>query len=223
MELKDCKVYVVGGDEELHKWLPDTEMVSDMKEADLVIFGPGPDVSPTYYGEKPGEHTKCDAKRDQADMEECDKAKKLGKKLLGIGRGAQLLTVLAGGKLIQHAKGHEMNGTHMVDTYNGANLYIESKHHQMMYPYNMDKNNYIVIGWTQKKLSDEYLDGSGELVKVPKDFGEVEMALYQNIDAFCIQGHMHKMAPKALGVTETVKLVATFMTMKFKKTKRKRK
>ncbi|MET3804385.1 putative glutamine amidotransferase [Nakamurella sp. UYEF19] len=68
----------------------------------LVIAG-GADVNPARYGENPGEHTA--GWRDDRDVSEyalLDAADDLGRPVLGICRGMQLMASRAGGRLDQH-------------------------------------------------------------------------------------------------------------------------
>ena len=96
------KAYVVGGDKNLVNFLPELEIIDNVKDANIVVFGDGPVVSPSLYKEK--KHAavteKCDINRDRAD-----KAiyVKLNSKqtAVGIGRGACFLAVMNGASLIQ--------------------------------------------------------------------------------------------------------------------------
>jgi putative glutamine amidotransferase len=76
----------------------------------LIISG-GPDVEPVRYGEQPGPHTTVvRPERDAAELAVFRAALELGRPVLGICRGMQLMNVGLGGTLIQHlpdAVGHE--------------------------------------------------------------------------------------------------------------------
>lgn len=223
MKLENCKVFVVGGDTSYFKWLSETEkkgeetkteLVDTIEEADLVVFTGGADVDPTLYSEKTGSRTVANKSRDKKEVQAFNKAKKLGKKLLGICRGSQFLTVMAGGQLIQHVSGHALSTSHMINTYLGARVYITSTHHQMMYPYNLDDKDYILLAWSHEQYSDTYLDGNDEEKMLVKTFREPEIVLYKNIDAFAIQGHPERMSQDSLGVKEIKKMINTFLNIK---------
>jgi len=68
----------------------------------LVISG-GPDVHPERYGQEPGPHTTIiRPERDEAEFALLQAALDLGKPVLGVCRGMQLMNVALGGTLIQH-------------------------------------------------------------------------------------------------------------------------
>ena len=106
---------------------------------------------------------------------------------LGVCRGAQFLTVMAGGKLIQHVTGH--NNTTDSIYYQGKVLNIPSDHHQMMYPFNLDKSNYSILGHSLHFKSDTYLNGENENIELPENFLEPEIVFYNDFNSLCIQSH----------------------------------
>jgi gamma-glutamyl-gamma-aminobutyrate hydrolase PuuD len=63
-----------------------------LKEADVVIFGGGADIDPSTYKEEPGSKTYSSPEREKKEKKDFELAIKLGKKLVGICRGHQLLT-----------------------------------------------------------------------------------------------------------------------------------
>ena len=108
-----------------------------------------------------------------------------------------MLCVLNGGKLIQHVEGH--NGSHTM-TYNenfknplSRNnlrvMTVPSDHHQMMYPYEMNKNNYSIMGWSSKYKSDTYLNGKNKEINLPNKFFEPEIVYFEQSNSLCIQYH----------------------------------
>lgn len=96
-----------------------------VNDADLVIFPGGFDVSPGLYGERQLSTTSCDPLRDSRDIYTWELARKHGKKIIGICRGSQFISVMLGGKLWQHVENHQ--GPHAVV---GADFDINSYHHQ---------------------------------------------------------------------------------------------
>lgn len=174
-------------------WLPNAEIVKSIQEADLVLFSGGEDVTPSYYGQKEGSQTYSNVARDKKEAEWYIRAIKAGKPMLGICRGSQFLTVMNGGKLIQHVSKHA--GTlHPIKTEDKRVYTVNSTHHQMMYPYNLDNEDYRVIAWAEG-LSTTYLDGDDKEISdeagVLKEvlFPEPEVVFYPNTRCLCIQSH----------------------------------
>lgn len=160
---------------------------------DLVLFTGGEDVDPSYYLESKGKYTSINSKRDNFEHEYMfSRAGANRAPKLGICRGAQFLTVMNGGKLIQHVNGHGLSGVHPLDMKNtGINgeFQITSTHHQMMFPYNLPKENYQIIATSTHFLSDTYLDGINSEKELPKNFEECEIVYYPQKKSLCIQGH----------------------------------
>jgi len=116
------------------------------KPLDLLLFTGGEDVTPNMYGENKGEHTKNNNKRDLKEEKIFSIYYSTPK--LGICRGSQFLTVMAGGKLIQHIEGHN-NGYHEIENIEGQYFSMTSTHHQMMFPYNLKNHKYILLAWSK--------------------------------------------------------------------------
>ena len=107
--------------------------------------------------------------------------------LLGICRGNQLLTILSGGKLIQHVEGHCRD--HSMVLNNGLKYNITSSHHQMLYPFDLNEKDYELVAYSEYFQSNTYLNGVNEEIELPKNFLEPEIVYYKNTNALCIQGH----------------------------------
>lgn len=157
----------------------------------LVLFTGGEDVCPQYYSQNVGEYTKYNLERDKFEKEYLfnnfpDVPK------LGCCRGSQFLTVLSGGRLIQHVEGHATGQLHAIEM-NGpllGNIYnITSTHHQMMYPFKMKEDSYQLVAFSKYFLSGVYLNGDNENIELPKDFLEPEIVYYPKTKSLCIQGH----------------------------------
>lgn len=164
----------------------DFKNVKKSSEVDLVLFTGGEDVNPEYYSENTGKFTFCNNNRDQKESKVYN-AFAGTVPLLGICRGAQFLTVMAGGKLIQHVEGHGRDHTIMINNY--SRLSMTSTHHQMMYPFDMVKNRYELIGYSEYFQSNVYLNGKNEQIEKTSDFLEAEIVYYPRSRALCIQGH----------------------------------
>lgn len=118
---------------------------NNIREADVVIFSGGPDISPKLYGEAAIPGTNFVAERDVNDVWAYHWSK--DKIKLGICRGAQLLNVMSGGRLWQDVDGHrtdhlvearipnvaELNKPAKVEAWATSKTFlVTSTHHQMM-------------------------------------------------------------------------------------------
>lgn len=160
--------------------------VKDPEDIDLVLFTGGEDVNPAQYHENVGKYTSINSNRDKKEINTYSKFKG-NSLLLGICRGSQLLTVLSGGKLIQHVEGHGRD--HSMILNNRLSYKITSSHHQMLYPFDMDSKNYELLAYSEYFQSKTYLNGNNEEIELSKDFLEPEIVYYKNTNALCIQGH----------------------------------
>jgi len=163
-----------------------TKNVKDPKDIDLVLFTGGKDVNPQYYGEQIGKYTSISKSRDSKEADTFHKFKNYSF-LLGICRGSQLLTVLSGGRLIQHVEGHCRD--HDIILNIGLRYKITSSHHQMLYPFDLNKKDYELIAYSEYFQSKTYLNGDNKEIELPKDFLEPEIIYYKNTNALVIQGH----------------------------------
>ncbi len=180
---------------------------------DLVLFTGGEDVNPSLYGEKLGKHTFSNNKRDVLEEQIFSKFSKVPK--LGICRGGQFLTVMNGGKLIQHVENH--NSNHNITfipsadkaldfTNSSVTIPVTSSHHQMMYPFNLDEDSYIIYGYSEYNRSPIYLNGANDNIKIPVSFVEPEVIYYPKTKSLCIQGHPEWMDFEEKFVKATVHL-----------------
>ncbi len=183
------KIYIVGND-----WnnitcfinFPFT-LTDNVNEADIAIFTGGADINPEIYGDTEHPSTYFDRRRDAFELAEYNKIP-AGTLKLGICRGAQLLCALSGGKLIQDVRRHAGGGGHTIQTNTGEIYNVTSVHHQMMYPWNMPKENWELLAWSEEARSDRYCMGNGP-IEVPNAFVEVENAFFPKTNSLCIQGH----------------------------------
>ena len=163
----------------------------DGENLDLMLFTGGEDVSPKYYKEAIGKYTCVNEGRDRFEKDYMfDRFYNIPK--LGICRGSQLLTAFSGGKLIQHVAGHAIGKVHeiaMKHPYGGSVFNITSTHHQMMYPYSLDEENYQIIASSKYYLSNTYLNGNDDNIVLPKNFEECEIVFYPKSNSLGIQGH----------------------------------
>lgn len=138
-------------------------------KTDLIVFEGGTDIESSLYGEEPGSHNEIpNRKRDQFEVEIFRLAVQERIPMLGICRGAQLITALTGGKLIQHMEGHR--GSYPFIAFTGMKKSKVIKgicaHHQACVP-------------TE--------DAKILAMSIPDNVPEIFW--YPKIKALCIQGH----------------------------------
>jgi hypothetical protein len=162
-------------------------------ENTYVHFGGGTDVSPDYYHEPLGVYSDApDRARDA--LESAIYSRLVGKcgGFIGICRGAQFLTVMNGGKLIQHV-GNKHCQSHDIDTCdesgNFITLEVTSTHHQMMYPWICNPGSFKILGRTRFPLSKLYLNGWNKNVAWSTAPTEPEIVWFETSKSLCIQGH----------------------------------
>lgn len=191
------KVYVIGSDFEYLKLFEDAKAAYDMETADIVLFTGGADVDPKLYGETPHKTVYSNPSRDDIEILSFQKAKKLGKFMLGICRGAQFLTVMNGGKLVQHVNGHAIQGVHAVHVNNNITCMITSTHHQMMYPYFLDRSEYELIAWSAINRSNDHWKNNNKRYDF-SNLKEPEIVWYNKTSSLCIQGHPERQVTNKL-------------------------
>ena len=111
------KAFLVSSNPIISKWLRvqfNIETTKSYNDADLVVFPGGLDVDPSLYEEPMGQRTSANKNTDGNWASMYRQAVADGKKLLGICKGSQFLTVMSGGRLYQHVTGHGLSGLHSV-------------------------------------------------------------------------------------------------------------
>lgn len=186
---KERKIYVVGSYRNYSNWMQGSVIVNNIEDANLVVFTGGEDITPSLYGEKANPQTSFNLIRDQEELKEFKKAQELGIPCIGICRGSQFLCVVAGGKLVQHQQNPQY--LHNINVLDGKVIKITSTHHQAQYPYNLAKDNYKLIGWTEG-ISMMHEDGEEKELVLPEG-KEAEIVYYPKIKALGIQGHPESM------------------------------
>ena len=160
----------------------------NMVDDDVLLFDGGTDVDPALYDEKPSPFTETPNKaRDAHERAAFIRAQATGAACIGICRGAQLLTVLSGGKLIQHITNH--NQPHHILTSKAEQITANSVHHQMMWPYETD---YKLLAWAPGPSESFCEYGKLFLPKV-----QPEVVWYPQTRSLCIQGHPEYLTEKA--------------------------
>lgn len=125
----------------------------------LILWG-GTDINPQIYFEEPLPTTdKPDIHRDSREQVMVVEAIDVGRPIVGVCRGAQLLCAMNGGKLNQHNPSHR-NNNHPILTYDDKILYdVAADHHQIMIPagnFELFANSYPdylpeVVWWPETK------------------------------------------------------------------------
>lgn len=165
MNNKKLKRYTIGfGDD--GDWINNTSRSNSIHDSNIIIIPGGVDVSPTYYNEPRGLFTQVSepSRRDIEESKALKYAFNEGLHGIGICRGAQLQCVMAGGKLIQHVTNHHSH--HECKTIEGDTIVTNSIHHQMCYPWDLPKDEYIVLSWAEN-VSNKYLNGWNEDINFP--------------------------------------------------------
>lgn len=187
------KVYVIGPYTGYASSIHNRVLVDKIEDADVVVLTGGADVDPSTYGKTPEPETYGYKSRDIFEISEYKKVR-TDQVVVGICRGAQLLTVLNGGILVQHVTGHCNGGHKMIDTC-GKVYDITSLHHQMCYPFDMPKSDYEVLFTSYPARSTVY-KGDGVDREVIEANGEPELIIYHKDGepiSIAIQGHPEMM------------------------------
>lgn len=140
------------------RWIPDCKIVTDIKEADLLLLTGGEDINPALYGEKIGRYTYFSERRDALEVGLYKAAVENHIPVWGTCRGIQLITAMNGGKLVQDMSHH---GGHYVRTHDGLVYPTNSLHHQLCNPYGLPKEDYKLLSWCEG-ISDHYWDGDNK-------------------------------------------------------------
>jgi len=128
---------------------PRPESVEAVDRLDGVVLAGGPDLDPRRYGAEPDPHTGLPrTERDAAELAVLRRALELGRPVLAVCRGLQVLNVALGGTLVQHLPdsvghtGHNprpgvfgrtdiaLDGGSHVATALGATVIAQCHHHQ---------------------------------------------------------------------------------------------
>ena len=188
--MQKIKTYVVGPSIGYSRFIENCELVSEMSDAEVVLFTGGEDVNPEVYGCKTHRTTYFTRSRDHFEIEAFNKVAP-NQLAVGVCRGVQLFCAMYGGILVQNCSGHAGCGRHQIT--NGRETFtVTSIHHQMQYPFKLDKKDYEILYWS-KGISHFY-----EGDKVNPDLMEVEpeVTVYHRPGlptCFGVQGHPEMM------------------------------
>jgi GMP synthase-like glutamine amidotransferase len=174
---------------------------SNFETADVILFKGGVDINPAYYGETPNKYCQTPFEnRDKYEFFTFNKAVRQNKIIVGICRGAQLLNVANGGKLIQHC-GHHY-GNHKIKTFDGKEFNTNSFHLQICWPYNIkEKGAFQILAYSKPSFfvnkRIEYISEHNLNFVIPEtfqqlaevDFVEPELIWFPETNSLGIQGH----------------------------------
>lgn len=174
------------------------DTIADLKNADLVVFTGGTDVSPELYGESPYRRNySYNTARDNRERAIFIRAVEKRIPIVGICRGAQFLSVMNGGKIIQDVTGHDKS--HRVLTQTGSEFHVNSTHHQMMNTQQCARAQ--ILAWAPG-LSDYYQNGSYKEKPRPNiTIKEPEMVWFPDSISLACQWHPERMTREDPGYT----------------------
>lgn len=177
-----------------------------------LVFWGGEDISPVIYKAKPsrkaGTARLVDLGwRDNEEVPLYEAAVAMGIPIIGVCRGAQLACAMSGGRLVQHVENH--GGHHAITTDHGLSIITNSIHHQMMWPFEMDKKDYQLLAWTSDNRSSVYVFDDDDVRTEVKT--EPEIIWFPKTKALAIQGHPEFMDPETPFVQHVLGLVETYI------------
>ena len=181
MKNTERRIYVVGGDFGYCNWMGG-KVVRDMKDANLVVFTGGADLTPSLYGKKQHPTTGNNWNRDVAELEEYKKAKQLGLAMIGICRGSQWLAAMNGGSLVQHQSHPYL---HSITTNDGRKFITSSTHHQRASLKEIEKDVEL-LAWAEHLSPYSYGESDQDILDEEK---EAEIVYYASTNSLGIQGH----------------------------------
>lgn len=177
------------------------ELTQELDEADIVVFNGGSDIGTEIYGQKlvlsrifndSGDLlTSSDpsfmSARDKMEIIAYKRARSLGKFILGVCRGAQLINCLEGGSLWQHVNNH--NNSHPIIDLRTNQIYrATSVHHQML---RVPENGEIIAVACESSFKID----ANEQKRIKcygtnlEDGDDPEVVWFRDARALCVQGH----------------------------------
>lgn len=162
------------------------EAISNITNQSVVMLGGGEDISPSIYRARPSNLTYAPdnpSRRDEIEMRAFAQAVKVGARIFGICRGAQMVCALSGGSLYQHVDNHA-GRDHEITTVKGEKFITSSAHHQMMNP---NGSKFDTIAWATEQRSPRYVVDDSTILN---DIGpEPEIVFFPETQALGVQGH----------------------------------
>ncbi len=171
-----------------HGWV----RIFNFKDADLIQFVGGADVSPSLYGQHIHPKTRTSPRRDKIEKMFFLAALKHKIPMAGICRGGQFLNVMCGGQLWQHVEGH--TGRHnaiFTDSKKEHQIIVTSTHHQMMIPKNKPKDLMVLMVANMGMRKEKYtsLIATKKMITIKAKNKDVEALYYIENKCLCFQPH----------------------------------
>jgi gamma-glutamyl-gamma-aminobutyrate hydrolase PuuD len=158
-------------------------LTKSLKDADIVNFLGGADVSPDLYGEKKLTVTHNSPQRDAIEKEVFEACQELGTFNVGICRGGQFLNVMNGGRMWQDVDNH-CRPHIATDIASGRTYWVSSTHHQMMRPTEEAIILMVAEEMTHAVAAEEqWITGS------PRETKDIEAVFYPTTRSLCFQPH----------------------------------
>lgn len=174
----------------------------NIKDADLVCFTGGADVSPALYGAKEHALTMTSKSRDVQEKLVFDNARELGLPMVGICRGAQFLNVMSGGAMYQHVTKHTRPHD-IIDKFTGECVLVSSTHHQMMKP----SEDGLLVAFSSLGGDREWYEGQVFHRDVSDQDNEV--VFYAKSKCLCFQPHPEFDEPEYTSMREYFRSLLT--------------
>jgi GMP synthase-like glutamine amidotransferase len=188
-------VYIVNGGAAYHGLFTTIgyTITSDIREADLVVFTGGEDVSPELYGARKHHTTHNSEYRDRYEADIFNLALKMHLPMVGICRGGQFLNVMSGGEMYQDVTRH--CGDHEItDLITGEVVMVSSTHHQMMKP----SPNGVLVASAGMGGDRTWWDHTVFSRDVSKE--DIEVVWYEETNCLCFQPHPEFTGPRYIGM-----------------------
>jgi len=165
----------------------------DLTPDSMLILWGGSDISPSLYNKGRSRFsgaTDEPSYRDAVEWNCLKRAVALGVPIVGVCRGAQLLCAAAGGYLIQHVDNHA-GPRHSITTDTGEKYEVNSLHHQMMYPFDVEHE---LLAWSSEIRSPRHI-GEHDVDEEVKC--EPEFVYFPQLKGFAAQWHPEMMHENA--------------------------
>lgn len=215
--MKKQKVFIIGGYYNyFYPYRKMFEVTSLPHQADIFLFAGGEDINPSLYNQNLGSLTgPINQKRDYYEQILFRFSKEKGGKNLGICRGAQFLTAMSGGTLVQHVENHAIYFGHEIfSKLSQGSINVSSLHHQMMNPFDMKSEDYELIAWSLG-LSGVYLNENDQEIEIfHKQKIEPEIVYYPKTTSLCIQAHPEMMFKKSQGLKLFLEVIDNYLNKK---------
>lgn len=183
--MKKPLIYVIGAGNYCHgysNWL-NIGGYTSIEMADFCLGLGGSDVSSKYYNQPKSSYLFSDEITDRIEYEDYQRAIELKKPIIGICKGSQWLSALAGGAIFQHINHPYF---HKISTYDGLKLTVNSLHHNLADLSNLKENiDYKLLAWAEN-LSPFHINGYNQNIECKK---EPEVVYFPKINGLGLQNH----------------------------------